>query len=199
MRTGNYMTADRMIALTNAADNIVQCYSKLRKEALSYMQGATDGMISLDTFQEILNRNWPDIDDLALIRVEKKYFETHKVRNDKNRDAQRFRRETASEQRLFADDLRALDFSNDPNPFPSPTSLPGTGASSHAERGVQSDNRELHELHVELVAAFGSGTFINTDQAMMLLQVEQPTIDALVNNDYLRASTIKGRYLISDI
>lgn len=202
MRTGNYLTQDRMVALATAADNVVMSVRAIHKELEIFLANGGD-YVSTEAIRDILNRHQLDYIDLKIIYSEQQHFSKKRQKsNEQARNAMRYKRDAALERKLFSLDvhsLAALDFSNDPNPFPSPISLPGTGVSSHAERGVQSDNRELHELHAELIAAFGSGTFINVDQAMMLLQVEQPTIDALVNNDYLRLSTLPGRYLIAEV
>lgn len=188
MRTGNYMTADRMLTLANAAATIVDYYTKLEYELQMYRSNCADGQVSLDTIQEMLNRNRPPLSALTTVLGEKRYFETHKIRNERNKDAHRFRRESEYDYRSGD----TTDWLQSSTPAPSGTPV------SELEGSYYSDSRSPQNLYDTLVETTGSSKFIAQVEIEQILNVDKSSIDALVRCDLLKeASPVgSGRYYI---
>lgn len=184
MRTGNYMTADRMIALATAGFNIAQFYERVEREIAVFRANSFDDTVSLDTLQEILNRCRPALRDLSLVHNEMRYFETHRVRHEKNRDHQRFRREADLESRLFHDP-------HDPNPLdiaPRPTP---TRPKSY------NDPRSIETLYSELVEMLGRDRFASRDEILTALATQDDKIlAALIAGEFLKESASPDRFYI---
>lgn len=92
MRTGNYMTQDRMIALSDSAGEILDWYKNLQRRIKIFLREGENG-VSLDTMNELLLQDVPDFSAIETILAERAHFRNRGTANRRARDQMRLLRE----------------------------------------------------------------------------------------------------------
>ena len=98
-RTGNYMTQDRMIALSDSAGEILDWYKNLQQRIKIFLHEGERG-VSLDTMNELLLQDVPDFSAIETILAERAHFRNRGNANRRARDQMRLLRENRQENAI---------------------------------------------------------------------------------------------------
>ncbi len=199
MRTGNYMTQDRMIELCAAANEFLDWYKNLHKSILLYIKSG-EISVSPDTIMDLLNQNQPSLEAMETILREKGHFAAKFSSNKIARQAQRLRREAAFEQK----NEQKIQFIETPTEAGAIIQCDEENATDPSTIDLKNEN-ELKTIHEKLKArcAEEESQFLFIDsicRALNILLVNiDPIINALLNSDSIQRTGLDNRFYIKGV